>query len=286
MRVQEQEPKVDFKPFLIWLISMIIALWCTSIAITFLAPHLEHAQRWPLSISVFLLFWLIPKINLRTPTDVLSRMRAVLTPETKRYSLIFLFVVNLLAVYGLIHALQKRMHSPALQPEKLQSFELLKHRSQDYTLTGHALDDVSYRWSVNDQQEDLYLIPIKEFTGLVLVLSDHKITHFENQWGVLLKIRPWESSRFLDYRAEQHIPLDTPIYLFDIRPYRYFVLPQISLLLVSITLFLLFLGAPIRDSEIESTLVYIPPELRSSLQELDEDLSTNAPSNTAVKENT
>ena len=162
-----------------------------------------------------------------------SRMRAIFRPKTKKIALMIALILHISSWFWTYLALQERWQAPTLTMADLQNFEKSPRRSQHYQITDQIIDEqMHYRWPKDGQDptQAPYLIPLKQFEGLVLAISDQKIKRIDHQWGILMKVRPWESNRFLNYRSELNLPLDVPLYLFELRAHPYFVLPQMILM--------------------------------------------------------
>lgn len=163
-----------------------------------------------------------------------------------------------------------------LEPERVLSYAPLK--SGLYQISGTPkLEEPPYRWVLDGatqasegwvDEEAPYLTPVQEFKGQLLLISASPITEpFELRQGRLLSSYETAQGSFLSYRSYMGLARESSIYLVELRGVPRFDLKASLLCIWSLLLCIGVWSTSTRDPENKSGLLYIPPELLSSLEE-------------------
>lgn len=237
------------------------------------APQASSGERLTLGASIALFVWLLRHARLIPPQDPLSRLRAPWDQQTRRLALMVSFAIFAGSIWNLSAILTKPVST--LEPQRVLSYAPLQ--SGYYHINGTPkIEDPPYRWVLDGaaQAEDEwvdqtapYLIPVQEFKGQLLLISDRPLTQALDQvTGRLLSSHETAQGSFLSYRSYMGLARESVIYLFELRGVRWFDLKATLLCIWSFLLLIGVWSTASKDPSNESALLYIPPELLGSFE--------------------
>ena len=266
-RIEETGPSIRGVSFFIF--SVIIALIADHYAGIW-APHLLQMERTSFALAVWLTVWMSPALRLIPSRDAQSRLKAVWSPNGKRVALLLTGIIWGGSLFYCHHRLD--LQAPLLTVEMIDSLKPIK--AGTYTLVGTPKEDQDpYRWAMNDIVEGApYLIPITEFNGRVIIVSDTYFQEPVHLKGNLLKAMERSLIHFHAYRNYMGISPTEPLYLVDVRGWSSFDVRSWTLFLLATLSLLAVWSTATRDPENRSRLLYIPMELRGEYNDDEMDI--------------
>lgn len=228
--------------------------------------HLSPTELYPLSLAVGMSFYNLHLLNPIPPTDHRSRLRALWLPQQKKQALALSFIFFLASVF-FFNARQSREINE-LQLSDIKALKPIDRGLHKISGTPQT-EENPYRWVFSEgvePEQAPYLIPLKEYKGQVLVVSQTEFKDPLNQKiGLVSELSSFARPHYVAYRNYMGISPNAPIYLFDIRGLWWFDPQAIAAMIMSALLFIGILGSATRDPDNDSRLLFIPPELRGYL---------------------
>ena len=241
--------------------------------------HLSPTELYPLSLAVGMSFYNLHLLNPIPPNDHRSRLRALWLPQQKKQALGLSFLLFLASV--IFFNVRQSREINELQLSDIKALKPIDRGLHKLSGTPQT-EENPYRWVFSDNVEPEqapYLIPLKEYKGQVLVVSQTEFKDpLDQRIGLVSELSSFARPHYVAYRNYMGISPNAPIYLFDIRGLWWFDPQAIAAMIMSALLFMGILGSATRDPDNDSRLLFIPPELRAHLdsdeaskEELDHD---------------
>lgn len=234
-----------------------------------LGPHLKTGDFYALAVAVGLSVYHARLIRLRPPSDDRSRLRALWLPEQKRVAVWCTLALVLVSALYLGDRLTQK--APRLTYQHIEALKPIGRGLHIVSGTPRP-DQQDYRWAfTRDGSLDApHLTPLREFKGHLLVISDRALTEpLADQRGWLSEISPLSRTQYKSYRRHMGLSDEALLYLFDLRGVWWLDPYGFAALLVSLLSFLITLGSPTRDPQNQSRILFIPPELRAHLNDVE-----------------